>query len=71
MSDGATTLWDKAIVGEGTAKYLRNGAWVLWSRLMNGELFFAALPKGVTPVNGSTVGYHGIDQALKAEGLYE
>ena len=68
MDNGATTQWEKMPVGEGTARFLR-GTHALWSRLMNGELFFAALPNGYDAVNGQTVGHHSIALALKAEGL--
>ena len=68
MDTGATTLWEKAIVGEGTYKYLC-GTYTLWSRLMNGEHFFAVLPSTIEPINGMTVGYHSIADALKAEHL--
>ena len=69
MDNGATTLWEKMPVGAETAKFLR-GTHTLWSRLMNGELFFAALPNGYDAVNGQTVGYHSIALALKAEKLH-
>ena len=67
--NGATTQWEKMPVSSGTAVFLR-GTHVLWSRLMNGELFFAVLPKGYDAVNGQTVGYHSIALALKAEQLH-
>lgn len=66
--DGATTQWEKMTVSYQTALFLR-GTHTLWSRLMNGEHFFAALPNGYDAVNGQTLGYHGIADALKAEGL--
>jgi len=66
--DGATTQWEKASISFGTAKYLR-GTFTMWSRLMNGEQFFTALPNSTEPVNSATVGYHGIADALKAAGL--
>ncbi len=68
--DGATTMWEKTDLSYDTAKYLR-GTNTMWSRLMNGEHFFTVLPNGMMPVNGATVGYHGITDALKAARLYE
>jgi hypothetical protein len=66
--DGATTPWEKMAAGAGTNKLLK-GTHTLWSRLMNGEHFFCALPKHIPPVNGLTLGYKGIADALKAAGL--
>lgn len=67
--DGATTLWEKMSVSSTTALFLR-GTHTLWSRLMNGEHFFAVLPNGYDAVNGQTLGYHSIADAFKAEGLH-
>jgi hypothetical protein len=68
-SDGASTPWEKMSVSFSTSQYLR-GTHTLWSRLMNGDHFFAALPNRVEPINGQTMGHHHIADALKAEGLF-
>lgn len=67
--DGATTQWERVSVSATTAMYLR-GTHTLWSRLMNGEHYFAAVPSLTEPINGKTVGYLHIADALKAEGLF-
>jgi hypothetical protein len=68
MDNGATTPWEKMTVSPEMLLFLR-GTHSLWSRLMNGEHFFAALPNGYDAVNGQTVGYHHISDAMNAEGL--
>lgn len=70
MDNGATTQWEKMSGLSMTTVLLLRGTYTLWSRLMNGEHFFAVLPNGYDAVNGQTLGYHGIADALKAEGLH-